>query len=334
MPGQIKRQSTAMFQVQKAAQDLADQLNDAEATKLYNEFQPELENNHNAYLEKKGLDAVAPIVPEGGEGGEGGETTYTLDVFKNKNLENLKEKYLKKASNGSVRFMFEAKAHQAIADSQNNMIQHSIKQQREGLNNVLDGHLEITKNEVINNYAGWRVEDGVYRTRKFVGMRLIDEIAMLNNWNIDPTKGRVSSQYLAMRSKYLLDVSKAVLEKMRTDKVSEVEQEKYRRFFYGELGEKDATDEGEKIAKDALEHNNRECVNAILRDNGNTNDGNYISSANFIQCLSSSNDFDDNAGGSTVHGEHTEDENVETTEKTISDILEEREQLLHTESIF
>ena len=48
MPGQIKRQSTAMFQMQKAAQDLADQLNDAEATKLYNEFQPELENNHNA----------------------------------------------------------------------------------------------------------------------------------------------------------------------------------------------------------------------------------------------------------------------------------------------
>ena len=334
MPGQIKRQSTAMFQVQKAAQDLADQLNDAEATKLYNEFQPELENNENAYKEKKGLDAVSVVIPEGGEGGEGGEPTYTLDVFKNKNLENLKEKYLKKASNGSVRFMFEAKAHQAIADSQNNMIQHSIKQQREGLNNVLDGHLEITKNEVINNYAGWRVEDGVYRTRKFVGMALIDEIAMLNNWNIDPTKGRVSSQYLAMRSKYLLDVSKAVLEKMRKDKVSEVEQERYKRFFYGELGEKDATNEGEKIKKDAKQHNRGECVNAILRDNGNINDGNYISSANFIQCLSSSNDFDDNAGGSTVHGEHTEDENVETTEKTISDILEEREQLLHTESIF
>ncbi len=331
MPGQIKRQSTAMFQVQKAAQDLADQLNDAEATKLYNEFQPELENNHNAYLEKKGLDAVQSIPSEKEEGGE---PTYTLDVFKNKNLEELKAKYLKKASNGSVRFMFEAKAHQAIADSQNNMIQHSIKQQREGLNDVLNGHLEITKNEIVNNYAGWRVEDGVYRTRKFVGMALIDEIAMLNNWNIDPTKGRISSQYLAMRSKYLLDVSKAVLEKMRKDKVSEVEQERYKRFFYGELGEKDATAEGEKIKKDAIEHNNRECVNAILRDNGNTNDGSYISSANFIHCLSSSNEFNDNADGSVVFGEHTEDDSVDTTEKTISDIMEEREQLLHTESIF
>mgnify|MGYP003149693755 CR=1 FL=1 len=333
-PGQIKRQSTAMSQMQKAAQDLADQLNDAEATKLYNEFHPELENNHNAYLEKKGLDAVAPIVLEGGEGGEGGETTYTLDVFRNDNLKELKEKYLKKASNGSVRFMFEAKAHQAIADSQNKMTQHSIKEQRVGLKNVLNENLQITKNEIVDNYAGWRVEDGVYRTRKFVGMRLIDEIAMLNNWNIDPTKGRVSSQYLAMRSKYLLDVSKAVLEKMRKDGVSEVEQEKYKRFFYGELGEKAATDEGEKIKNDAIEHNNRECVNAILRDNGNTNDGSYISSANFIHCLSSSNEFNDNADGSVVFGEHTEDDSVDTTEKTISDIMEEREQLLHTESIF
>ena len=55
MPGQIQKQSTAMLQMQKAAQSLADQLNDAEATKLYNEFYPELENNHNAYLEKRVL---------------------------------------------------------------------------------------------------------------------------------------------------------------------------------------------------------------------------------------------------------------------------------------
>ena len=33
MPGQIRKQSTAMLQMQKASQALADQLNDAEATK-------------------------------------------------------------------------------------------------------------------------------------------------------------------------------------------------------------------------------------------------------------------------------------------------------------
>ena len=71
-----------MLQMQKAAQSLADQLNDAEATKLYNEFYPELENNHNAYLEKKGLDAVSSIPPVE----EGGEYNNQLDLYKNDNL--------------------------------------------------------------------------------------------------------------------------------------------------------------------------------------------------------------------------------------------------------
>jgi hypothetical protein len=330
MPGQIRSQSTAMSQLQKASQALADQLNDAEATKLYNEFQPELETNHNAYLELKGLDAVRSIPSEE----EGGEVTHTLDTYRNTNLENLKEKYLKKASNGSVRFLFESKAHQAISDSQEKMTRHSIKEQKAGHTKSLRDYLEITTRETIDDYENWNKDGSVYLTRKFVGMALIDEIAMINGWNIDATKGRVSSLYLAERSKYLLEVSKGVLEKMRDNDVPDWERDKYRREFYGELGEETATDEGEKIKNDAREHNKSACVNAILKDNGNTNDGSYISSANFIHCLSSSNSFDDNAGGAVVFGEHTEGEGVDTTEKSISEIMETREQLLHTESIF
>ena len=330
MPGQIRQQSTAMSQLQKASQTLADQLNDAEATKLYNEFHPELKTNHDAYLELKGLDAVRSIPPEE----EGGEVTHTLDTYRNTNLENLKEKYLKKASNGSVRVMFESKAHQAIADSQEKMTRHSIQEQKAGHTESLRDYLEITTRETIDDYKNWNKDGSVYLTRKFTGMALIDEIAMVNGWNIDATKGRVSSLYLAERSKYLLEVSKGVLEKMRDNRVPEWEREKYRREFYGELGEKEATDEGEKIKKDAIEHNKSACVNAILKDNGNTNDGSYISSANFIHCLSSSNSFDDNAGGSVVFGEHTEGEGVDPTEKSISEIMETREQLLHTESTF
>jgi len=332
MPGQIKRQSTAMFQMQKAAQALADQLNDAEATKLYNEFHPELENNHNAYIEKKGLDAVQSIPSEKEEGGE---PTYTLDVFKNKNLEELKEKYIKKASNGSVRFMFEAKAHQAIADSQNKMTQHSIKEQREGLNNVLTDHLEITKNEVISNYEKWNVEDGVYITRKFTGMALIDEIAMLNGWNIDPTKGRISSNYLAMRSAYLKDISQGVIEKMRENLPKHQKNKMiadYINKYYGDLGEETADTQLEINAKEGKLNKVSACVEATLRDNGNINDGNFLSAAHRMNCLSSSNSFDNGKGGSTTQGLHSEKEN--TTESSISDNVERAEQILNTESKF
>ena len=324
-----------MFQMQKAAQDLADQLNDAEATKLYNEFHPELENNENAYKEKKGLDAVAPIVPEGGEGGEGGETTYTLDVFKNKNLEKLKEKYINKASNGSVRFMFEAKAHQAIADSQNKMIQHSIKEQREGLNNVLMDHLAITTNEVISNYEKWNVPDGVYITRKFTGMALIDEIAMLNGWNIDPTKGRISSNYLAMRSAYLKEISQGVIEKMRKNLPKHQKNEMIKKYilkYYGDLGEETADTQLEINEKEGKLNKVSACVEATLRDNGNINDGNFLSAAHRMNCLSSSNSFDNGKGGSTTQGLHSE--KLNTTESTIKDNIELAEQILNTESKF
>ncbi len=331
MPGQIQKQSTALLQTQKAAQALADELNDAEATKLYNEFFPELENNQTAYTDLNGFDAVAPIPSDT----EGGEFRNTLDVYKNKNLETLRDKYREKASNGSVQFMFEAKAHQAIADSQNKMTQHSIKQQRIGAENALTDHLEVTKKEIVNDYEKWNVPGSVYETRKFVGMSLIDEIARVNNWNIDPTKGRVSSQYLELRSKYLYEVSTAVIDKMDKHLPKNQKNEmisKYINKYYGDFGEKTADKLLEINEKEGKLNKVSACVEATLRDNGNINDGSYISAANRMNCLSSSNSFDNGKGASTTQGLHSD--KVNTTESTISDNIEVAEQILNTESKF
>ena len=327
-PTAISKQSTALLQAQKAAQGLADQLNDAEATKLYNEFYPELENNHNTYTDIKGFDAVAPIAPEK----EDGEYTNTLDVYKNTNLEVLRDKYSERASNGSVKFMFEAKAHQAIADSQNKMTQHSIKQQKIGATEVLAEHLEITKKEIVGDYEKWNVDGSVYQTRKFVGLALIDEVAMVNGWNIDATKGRVSSQYLDLRSKYLYEVATGVLDKMKLNGIDPKQREKYIQNVYGDFGEKTADKHLEINEKEGKLHKLSACVEATLRDNGNTNDGSYISSANKLYCLSSSNSFDDGKNASVTQGLHSDE--VDTTEKTISDNMEMTEQILNSESKF
>ena len=328
MPGQIQRQSTALLQMQKAAQSLADQLNDAEATQLYNEFYPELENNHNSYLEKKGLDAVSSIPPVE----EGGEYNNQLDLYKNDNLKNLLEKYTKKASNGSVKYMFETKASQAIADSQNKMIQHSIKQQAIGATEVLTNHLEITKREVVNDYEKWNVPGSVYETRKYVGMALIDEIAMVNGWNIDPSKGRVSSQYIDLKSKYLYEVSTGVVDMMRKNGIDNQIIKAYIQTYSPELGEQTTDNLLEINKKEAIVHNLSKCVEATLRDNGNTNDGSYISSANKLYCLSSSNQYDDGKGAGVTEGLHSDD--VDTTEKTINDNMEMTEQILNLKSKF
>lgn len=331
MPGQIRKQSTAMLQMQKAAQALADQLNDAEATKLYNEFAPELQTNHNAYIELEGFDAVAPIQPEE----EGGEWGNTLDVYKNTNLKNLKEKYLEKASNGSVKFMFEAKAHQAIADSQEKMIRHSIEQQKIGATNALSDHLTITKREVIDDFKNYDKEGSVYQTRKFVGMALIDEIAMVKGWNIDPTKGRVSSNYLALRSAYLYEIGTGVIDMMRKTLPKEKKNEAIRKYintYRSDLGEKTADKQLEINEKEGNLNKASACVEAILRDNGNINDGSFVSAANRMYCLSSSNSFDNGRGASTNQGLHSD--KVNTEETTIVENMEFAEQLINSESKF
>ena len=326
-PSAIKRQSTSLLQFQKAAQGLADELNDAESKKLYNEFYSELENNHNEYLEFKGLDAVGYINTE-----DKTETKNQLDVYRNDNLQNLLEKYSNRASNGQVKYMFETRAGVSINDSQNKMTQHSIKQQRIGLENTLTDHLDITKREIIDDYEKVNVPGSVYETRKLVGLALIDEIAMLNGENIDPTKGRVSSQYLARRNKYLLEVHMGVVDKMKTEKKSHKEIEEYILKFKPDFGEQISDNLLEINEKEAIVHNFNKCVDAIIRDNSNTNNGDFISLSNKMLCLSSSNTLNDGKGAAVVDGLHTDE--IDTNEKKQNENIEISEQILNSQSKF
>jgi len=326
-PKAISRQSTALMQVQKATNALADQLNDAEAKQLYNEFYRELENNHNEYLEKEGLDAVASIQVE-----EGSEPKNTLDIYKNDNLQSLLNKYSSKATNGQVKYMFETRAGVSIGDSQNKMTQHSIKQQRLGLEGTLKDHLEITKREITDDYEKWNVPGSVYQTRKFVGMKLIDEIALLNDWNIDPEKGRVSSQYLKMRGEYLLEVSKSVVDRMRAEGVHPKVIQTYIDSYRGDIGDQTAEIMTEINEKEALVQNISKCVDATLRNNGNTNSGDFLSSSNRLLCLSSSNTFDDGKGAAVVDGHHSDE--IDTNEKPQTENIEISEQIRNTSKFF
>ena len=326
-PKAITRQSTALMQVQKATNALADQLNDAEAKQLYNEFYRELENNHNEYLQKEGLDAVASIQVE-----EGSEPKNTLDIYKNDNLQSLLNKYSSKATNGQVKYMFETRAGVSIGDSQNKMTQHSIKQQRLGLEGTLTDHLEITKREIADDYEKWNVPGSVYQTRKFVGMKLIDEIALLNNWNIDPEKGRVSSQYLKMRGEYLLEVSKGVVDRMRAEGVHPKVIETYINSYRGDIGDQAAEIMTEINKKEALVQNISKCVDATLRNNGNTNSGDFLASSNRLLCLSSSNTFNDGKGAAVVDGHHTDE--IDTNEKPQTENIEISEQIRNTSKFF
>ena len=74
----------------------------------------------------------------------------------------------------------------------------------------------------------------------------------------------------------------------------------YIKRYYGDFGEETADTQLEINEKEGNLNKVSACVEATLRDNGNTNDGSYISSANKLYCLSSSNQYDDGKGRQVV----------------------------------
>lgn len=316
----LGRASRAFSGAQEVAQRLSDQLNDAEATKLYNEAYSEIEQNQKEYLQKQGLEAVATTTTE-----KDAEPKNVLDIYRNDNLDKILEKYRNKASNGSVRYMFETKAGVSISDSQDKMTQYSIKQQQIGLTKVLTDQLAITKRQIVDDYEKWAVEGSVYQTRLYVGLALVDEIALLKGLQIDPTKGRVSSQYLEMKRAFILEVSKEVSAKLRKDKKFE-QAGKYLNSFNPDKGLLELN------KKEHIAHNRSKCVDATIRDNNNTNDGTYLSSANRMLCLASANSHDDGTGSGVNDNHHSK--NVDTTEKSQAENIELSEQILNTKSKF
>ena len=97
----IKRQGRALTQAGQTIQKLDDELNDAEAKRLYNEAHYEVEAVANEYTQLKGVNAVGTIQTEG----EGEEQKTVLDEYNNNKLETVLNNGSDKASNGVVKYM-------------------------------------------------------------------------------------------------------------------------------------------------------------------------------------------------------------------------------------
>ena len=127
----IERQSRALTQAGQTIQKLDDELNDAEAKRLYNESHYEVERVANEYTQLQGVEAVKTLQTEG----EGEEQITVLDDYNNNKLKAILENGSSQASNGVVKYMYEQMMSTSIKSAQNKMITHSLKQQRNYLEN-------------------------------------------------------------------------------------------------------------------------------------------------------------------------------------------------------
>ena len=148
----------AMQNLAKTMMELDNELSDAEARNLYNEQHYKIESTQDQYLDLQGKDAVDTIQTEG----EGVDKKTVLDEYNNDRLQSIVAEGSAKASSGRVRIMYEKMISNSVMQAQNNMIEHSLNQQRKYKTNELEKSILIQKNQAKYGYKDWKKPNGVF----------------------------------------------------------------------------------------------------------------------------------------------------------------------------
>ena len=319
----IERSAKALQQTGQIIQKLDNELNDAEAKRLYNGLHADIEAETNKYTSLKGAQAVLP----NGQTEEGKNKTAFDDT--NKNFETILKTYTDQSSNGTVKYMLENMAQVSIKSAQSKITQHSITQQRIFKEKETEAKINNHQLDSIKTITRFNDPGGEHWVSFGSGIVEIQSFAIDKGWNIDPSKGEVSAQYLNMVKEYTSEIHNEAV-KWFKDNNQEVLGKRYfakhaEGFVIGD--QQIVTVDGETVVKSLTElqkSENEYCATKIcdnvLSYEGNSNDNNFLHSANFLLKLDSNNNIDNGNGSSIIDGfnadlmpnlEATKSENVE-----------------------
>tara|TARA_R100000458_G_scaffold21372_1_gene19121 strand:+ start:2637 stop:5027 length:2391 start_codon:yes stop_codon:yes gene_type:complete len=301
---------------------LDDERNDAEAKQLANEYYTEVASIKGQYSTLKGVDAVGTVEANG-------EKISIYDQYNNKLKETL-ETYQKKASNGTVQYIFDNKAAVYTRAAQTDMTNHSLVQQRKYLEEETDATVVNSQSRALDAYATFQDPTGPFNINRLEGLASITESAKLKGWNVDPDleidgpdgkkiKIGVSERYIKAVNDYNIGLAKGVLKRLTEDK----NQAGVKSFLAMIKPEVDAVTykkiEGDTETKHN-EHNSDKKIDAVLTNNADQNNGNALDQAKLLMGLSSNQSFEDGKGDSVTDGFHSND--VDTTNTKQSENIE------------
>ena len=314
----IERFSKAQTQLGQTLTKLDDELNDAEAKKLYNSLHEDIQGEVNNYTNLQGANAVL----SNGKTIEGNPKNAFDDT--NKNIENILKKYTDQASNGMVKYMLENMSQVSIKSAQNKITQHSIKEQRLLKQKESKAKINTHKIDAITNITRFNEQGSDYWTSFGSGIAEIQAFALDQNWNIDPTKGEVSYQYLEMLQEYTKGIYDSALEWFKQDeKTAELGKKYFEVHAQGMPvgGTLIQTIDGKTTvqALATLEKSQSDACavkicNNILEYEGDTNNNNFLHQANYLMTLDSNNTTDNGNNSAVIDGQNADQmENVEAT---------------------
>ena len=301
----IERSAKALQQTGQIIQKLDDELNDAEAKRLYNGLHADIETETNKYTNLKGAQAVLP----NGQTEEGKNKTPFDDT--NKNFESILKTYTDQSSNGVVKYMLENMAQVSIKSAQSKITQHSLTQQRIFKEKETEAKINNHQLDSIKSITRFNDPGGEHWTSFGSGIVEIQSFAKDKNWNIDPSKGEVSAQYLNMLKEYTNEIHDEAVKWFKNNDQQVLGKQYFAKHAEGFVigGQQITTVDGETVVKSLTElqkSENEYCATKIcdnvLSYEGNSNDNNFLHSANFLLKLDSNNNIDNGNGSSIIDG--------------------------------
>ena len=312
----IQRQGKAMQQFGQVINKLDDELNDAESKQLSNEYYYEAQAIKDRYGALQGANAVGTTKTTDGK------FVRTYDTYRDE-MQTLLTSYGERASNDTVKYIFENKAQVYTKSFLNDMTTHSLKEQRLYNENETDADVKRSVLAAKNAYKTFENPEGDFRKYFTDSLRGITELAQLKGWETDPDKG-LSDQYLSKIEETKMEIAKDVVDKLKADKNFDAVDK-----FLDEL-DKDKTNKIlNKLRKESNqaenEHDGDTKVDVILSNNVDQNIGNLIENANILFSLSSNQSSNDGKDAHVKYGFHSDELDISNLKRSEAiDLLDKR----------
>jgi len=326
----INKLSKAEQETASTVLKIDNDLNDAKGKRLANNYYAETERLTNEFTNLKGANAVGTVTV--------GDKQVPIFEKYQADLKGIYESHLEQADNATVKTVFKDKATVYTSSAINDWTEHTFEQGSKYLKDETEQEIESSKTAAKTHFKSWNNPNGLFRKNYAIGIARIQELAEQEGWNLDPEKEDgngnkigISEQYYAKINEYNVDVLHNVAKGL-----SESGDTEGARRFVESLnpnGEsKDLNEIAKNLTKIQIEEGHSKCAMSIISNNGNQNDGSFISSADALLCLSSNHAHDNAIGGSVHDGENSNE--VDTTGRTQSQNINSLDQRRSTSKFY
>lgn len=288
------------------SRQLQDELDDAKAKQLYNEFATELEGVQLDYLSTRGPGAVMSV-------GKDPETGATISVFDQtiNDLEGKLGSYLDRADNDKQKYMLQSMSASSIRSASSTMARHSIVEQRKYADAEKKAHVNVLAKNAGMAYQDWTDPTGQYTINTAAAIKAASDYADEQGWekqdpNIEGSKD--SWQRKQLMASTFDTIHEGALGAMVAD------EDYFKAMAYlqtnmqqGTIGSEVSNRYIGTIRTGYEKQAGTDIGKSIVNFTGNPNSFIYEDQAKFLQTLPSGYLANDGAGGPVRFGLHMND---------------------------